>query len=59
MILVLTIPVTITMALLFIIFFVMASKSEQFEDLETPQFAPLSDEAVDTEMKSNEVFFEE
>lgn len=44
MILALTIPVTLTMVILFIVLFVMASKNEQFEDLETPKHAPLSDE---------------
>ena len=44
MILMLTIPVTITMVILFIVLFVMASKREQFDDLETPKHAPLSDD---------------
>jgi cbb3-type cytochrome oxidase maturation protein len=47
MILILTIPVTITMVLIFILLFVVATKNKQFDDLETPQFAPLSDDDTD------------
>lgn len=39
-ILVLTIPVTLTLVLIFVLLFVVASKSGQFEDLETPQHTP-------------------
>ncbi|MEM7647026.1 MAG: cbb3-type cytochrome oxidase assembly protein CcoS [Pseudomonadota bacterium] len=44
MILVMTIPVTITLVILFVIFFAAAAKGRQFDDLETPKHAPLSDD---------------
>ena len=43
LILVLTIPVTITLVILFLVLFVFAVKGNQFEDLETPKYSPLSD----------------
>ena len=44
MILVLTIPVTITLVTLFLVLFVFAARGRQFEDLETPKHSPLSDD---------------
>ncbi len=43
MILVMTIPVTITLVLLFILLFGLSVKEGQFDDLETPKHAPFSD----------------
>lgn len=43
-VLVLTIPVTFTMVLLFILFFAAAARNGQFDDLETPAHAPFSDD---------------
>ncbi len=43
-ILVMTIPVTITLVILFLVFFYMSAKAGQFEDLETPSLSPLSDD---------------
>ncbi len=55
LILVLTIPVTVTLVTLFIVLFVMATKDDQFEDLETPKHSPLSDDEDDMEVHSNKV----
>lgn len=43
-VLMMTIPVTFTMVLLFMLFFVTAARRGQFDDLETPAHAPLSDD---------------
>lgn len=43
MILVMTIPVTLTMVILFLIFFVLAARNNQFDDLETPKHSPMTD----------------
>ena len=43
-ILVMTIPVTITLVLLFVLFFLLAVRSGQFDDLETPAQVPFLDE---------------
>lgn len=43
-ILLLTIPVTITLVILFVIFFIASVKGRQFEDLETPKHTPFSDD---------------
>lgn len=59
MILMLTIPVTITMVILFLIFFVVASKHEQFDDLETPSYTPLSDDENEWVKANSKNIFEE
>ena len=41
---VMTIPVTLTLVLLFILFFFSAVRSGQFEDLETPAHTPFLDD---------------
>ncbi len=55
LILVLTIPVTVTLVTLFIVLFVMATKDNQFEDLETPKHSPLSDDEEDSEIQKKKV----
>ncbi len=44
-ILLMMIPVTITIGLLFMLFFLSAVKGDQFEDLETPAHLPFSDDS--------------
>ena len=46
MILMLTIPVTFTMVLLFIVLFLLATRDGQFEDLETPKHTPFLDDEI-------------
>lgn len=43
-ILLMTIPISITLGVLFILFFLSAVKNDQFEDLETPAQIPFSDD---------------
>lgn len=43
-ILIMTIPVSITLALLFLLFFLSAVSDDQFENLDTSAQLPLSDE---------------
>ncbi|MCO5114680.1 MAG: cbb3-type cytochrome oxidase assembly protein CcoS [Bdellovibrionaceae bacterium] len=43
-ILIMTIPISILLATLFILFFIKAVRSEQFDDLETPAHIVLLDE---------------
>lgn len=43
-ILVLTIPVAITLAIFFVLAFLSAVKSDQFDDLETPGHLPFTDD---------------
>ena len=43
-ILFLTLPVTFTLVLLFILLFVLSARSGQLDDLETPSHQPLSDD---------------
>ena len=44
-ILIMTIPVALTLAILFILLFVLAAKKGQMDDLtETPSYAPLIDD---------------
>ncbi|MGH1468299.1 MAG: cbb3-type cytochrome oxidase assembly protein CcoS [Bdellovibrionales bacterium] len=43
-ILLMTIPVSITLGIFFIMFFLSAVKDDQFEDLDTPAHLPFSDE---------------
>ncbi len=43
-ILMMTIPVTITLVILFVLLFWLAAKDGQFDDLETPAHTPLSDD---------------
>jgi len=43
-ILIMTIPLSITLGILFLLFFLSAAKTDQFEDLDTSAHLPLSDE---------------
>lgn len=51
-ILLMTIPVSITLGIIFVLFFLAAVKSDQFEDLETPAHLPLSDDEPPSQSKS-------
>lgn len=52
-ILLLTIPVSIALAVFFVVCFFRAVKGGQFQDLETPAHAILSDEKVQIEKTMN------
>ena len=43
-ILIMTIPVSITLAILFLLFFLSAAKNEQFDNLDTSSQIPFSDD---------------
>lgn len=43
-ILIMTIPISLTLGILFLLFFLSAVGKDQFEDLETPAQLPLSDD---------------
>lgn len=43
-ILIMTIPISLTLGLLFLLFYLSAVSDDQFEDLETPGQLPLSDD---------------
>lgn len=51
-ILFMTIPITLLLVTLFIIIFLSAIQSDQFEDLETPAHSVLLDEEIDIENKT-------
>lgn len=51
-ILILTIPITLTLVILFVLFFVLSVKSGQFDDLDTPAHAPILDENPNTESET-------
>lgn len=48
-ILLMTIPVSITLGLLFVLFFLSAVKDDQFEDLDTPAHLPFSDDSEENQ----------
>jgi cbb3-type cytochrome oxidase maturation protein len=50
-ILIMTIPVSLTLGILFLLFFLSAVSKDQFEDLDTPGQLPLSDDITDDETK--------
>ncbi len=52
-ILLMTIPVSITLGVFFILFFLSAVKNDQFEDLDTPAHLPFSDDEESVEVKKN------
>lgn len=56
-ILLLTIPVTFTLVLLFVLLFIKGAKSGQFDDLDTPAHAPFLDEES-MEQEKNETIKE-
>ncbi len=51
-ILIMTIPISLTLGLLFLLFYLAAVSDDQFEDLETPAQLPLSDDE-DEELDPN------
>lgn len=60
-ILIMTIPVSLTLGILFLLFFLSAAKNDQFENLDTSAELPLSDdeesdeeESVDEDRESND-----
>ena len=53
-IIVLTLPVTITLVILFVILFLGAVKKNQFDDLDTPAHLPFADEDNEKTIKRNE-----
>ncbi|MCB0414382.1 MAG: cbb3-type cytochrome oxidase assembly protein CcoS [Bdellovibrionales bacterium] len=53
-ILMMTIPVTLLLVTLFIVFFLAAVKSDQFDDLETPAHGILLDDLTDNEENNNQ-----
>lgn len=48
-ILIMTIPISLTLGLFFLLFFLAAVSDDQFEDLDTPEQLPLSDEEISSE----------
>jgi len=52
-ILVMTIPVTVTLIILFVMIFLSAVRKKQFEDLDTPAHFPLTDDNEDFDNKTN------
>lgn len=48
-ILIMTIPISLTLGLFFLLFFLAAVSDDQFEDLDTPGQLPLSDEEISSE----------
>jgi len=43
-VLIMTIPLSITLGILFLLFFLSAAKTDQFDDLDTSSHLPLSDD---------------
>lgn len=54
-ILLMTIPVSITLAILFLLFFLSAAKNDQFDNLETSAHLPLSDDECSEENNSKNI----
>jgi cbb3-type cytochrome oxidase maturation protein len=52
-ILLMTIPVSMTLGLLFVLFFLSAVKDDQFDDLDTPGHLPLTDGNDDENFMEN------
>jgi cbb3-type cytochrome oxidase maturation protein len=60
-ILIMTIPISLTLGLLFLLFYLAAVSDDQFEDLDTPGQLPLSDDedsaqdtvTINEELKKN------
>jgi len=50
-ILVMTLPISVLLATLFVVFFIKAVRSEQFDDLETPAHIVLLDEIENDKLK--------
>lgn len=53
-ILIMTIPVSITLAILFLLFFLSAVSDEQFDNLDTSAQLPLSDDEESTSTNATE-----
>ena len=57
-ILLMTLPISVLLATLFVVFFIKAVRSEQFDDLETPAHIALLDEIENEKTKQKERKYE-
>ena len=52
-ILIMTIPLSLTLGILFLLFFLSAAKTDQFDDLDTSAHLPFSDENDEMTLTTN------